>query len=211
MFAELSGLRSHERVEMRLDDLDPYFTVYDWHPRLGLADMRRRTQNSAVSSSREVAMSSVGKACRDGMGDLEVPVNVGNALQLLGYELRTPTAVPGGTLELVTLWRATDPEPFQPEDLANVNLEPVLFVHALDATGGLLAQEDRLDAPAWDWQKGDVIAQSHRVLLPRDLASGLVNLEVGVYRRADLRRLPVLVDDHVVGDSVFFSPVDVKE
>jgi hypothetical protein len=109
-----------------------------------------------------------------------------------------------------------DPRPFRPEDRADVGSEPVLFIHALDATGTLIAQEDRLDAPAWNWREGDVIAQSHRIGLPRDLPQGPVHLELGVYRQADLRRLPVLVDGtsgaqtSPIGDSVFLQPVEVE-
>jgi hypothetical protein len=210
-FAELPGLQRYERVRMCLDDLDPYFTVYEWHPRLGLGALRRRTRDSAVSRSRDAATSRAGQAREDVLPDLDLPVNFGEALHLLGYELRTPMVASGGTVELITLWQVINPAPFQSEDLADVGREPVLFVHALDAMGTLIAQEDRLDAPAWDWQRGDVIAQSHRVVIPRDLSPGLVYLEVGVYQQSDLTRLPVLEDDRVIGDCVFFSPVGVKE
>ena len=215
-FVELPGLQSCERVEMRPDDLDPYFTVYEWRPRLGLAALRRRTQNGSVSSSREAATSKAGRAQENVSPDLDLPVDFGDALKLLGYELCTPTVARGGTVELITLWQATNPEPFQAEDRADVASEPVIFAHALDATGILIAQEDRLDAPAWDWQEGDVIAQSHRIELPRDLPQELVNLELGVYRRADLTRLPVLLDDtdsaktNPIGDSVFLQSVEVE-
>jgi hypothetical protein len=143
--------------------------------------------------------------------DLELPVNFGNALNLLGYDLHTPTIAPGGTLELVTLWQVTDPKVFQSDDLSKLDAEPVLFTHALDGTGTLIAQEDQLDAPAWDWQKYDVVAQIHRFALPREISQAPVTLEVGVYRRADLSRLPVLVDGRVIGDCVFLVPVEVRE
>jgi hypothetical protein len=168
-------------------------------------------ESSVVSRSPEAATLGMGGAQEDVLSDLDLPVNFGDVLQLLGYDLRTPTVAPGGTVELVTLWQVTNPDLFQAEDLADLGNEPVLFIHALDTTGTLIAQEDRLDAPAWDWQKGDVIAQSHRVVLPRDVHDRLVNLEAGVYRQVDLARLPVLADDQVIGDCVFFSPVEIKE
>jgi hypothetical protein len=218
-FAELPGLRPHERVDVRPDDLDPYFVIYEWQPRLGLAALRRRMQDSLVSSSPEAVISRNGQAGEDVPSDLGLPVNFGCTLQLLGYELSTPAVAPGATVQLITLWQATDPEQFRPGDLADVGSEPVLFVHALDSTGTLVAQEDRLDAPAWDWREGDVIAQSHRIVLPSDLPQGLLNLEVGVYRRGDLTRLPVFVDDSravqagsvgAIGDSIFLQPVRVQ-
>jgi hypothetical protein len=81
----------------------------------------------------------------------------------------------------------------------------------LDETGNLVAQEDRLDAPAWNWQEGDVVAQVHRLALPPSLPEGSVIPAVGIYRRVDMTRLPVSMDDHIVGDQVFLSPVGITE
>ena len=123
-FAGLPGLHRRERVTLRADDLAPFFVVYDWEPQVTLAALRERAQ--------------------------DVPVDFGGALQFLGYDLRTPAVAPGGTVELVTLWRVTDPQLLWPQDLSDANAELVLFTHALDATGTIVGQEDRLDAPAWD-------------------------------------------------------------
>jgi hypothetical protein len=73
----------------------------------------------------------------------------------------------------------------------------------------VVGQEDRLDAPNWDWQAGDVIAQIHRFPLQTDLPPGPTTLEVGAYRRAAVTRLPVLVDGVVVGDRVLLGTVEV--
>ena len=134
----------------------------------------------------------------------------GGALTLIGYNLRTPEVTPGGTVELTTLWRVVAPEPLRPQNLSNADEDLVLFTHALDESGVIVGQEDRLDAPAWDWQMGDVIVQIHRLALPANLAEGPLVLEVGVYRRSDGIRLPVLVEGNVVGDSVLLPPVEVK-
>jgi hypothetical protein len=141
--------------------------------------------------------------------DLALPVDFAGALQLVGYDLRTPQVAPGGTVELITLWRVTDPQPLRPRNLSNAEEDLVLFTHALDGTGTIVGQEDRLDAPAWDWQVGDTVAQIHRFALPADLPAGPVALEVGVYRRADLVRLPVLVGGNVTGDRVLLQSVEV--
>jgi hypothetical protein len=86
----------------------------------------------------------------------------------------------------------------------------VLFTHALNTVGALVAQEDRLDAPAWDWQTGDVIAQLHRFSLPANLALGILTLEVGAYRPTGLDRLPVLVNGVTAGDSILLTHVEVR-
>jgi hypothetical protein len=210
VFAGLPGLTLQAKVDMRPDDLDPSFTVYEWSPRVSLAALRRETAGNAVSRSLERAASGSIGTGDVSSSDMELPVNFGDALELLGYDLRTPMVAPGGTVELVTLWQVSDPQIFRSADLSSLDTEPVLFTHALDGTGTLIAQEDRLDAPAWDWQKYDVVAQVHRLALPRELSQPLVALEVGMYRRADMSRLPVLVDDAVIGDCVFLEPVKVE-
>ena len=176
-------------MTLRSDDLDPFFVVYDWEPQVALAALRERARGVPL--------------------DLALPVEFGAVLRLLGYDLRTPVVAPGGTVELVTLWQVTDPRSLRLRDSSGVNAELVLFTHALDAAGNVVAQEDRLDAPAWDWQAGDVIAQLHRFTLPPDLSPGPITLEVGAYRRADLTRLPVLANGVVVGDRVLLGPVEV--
>jgi len=219
-FAELPGLRFSDRVDMRANDLDPSFTVYEWLPGEGLAALRKRTADGVVTSSPAPAASTAGRGQENARLELIPPVNFGDALHFLGYELRTPVVAPGGTVALTTLWQAVNPGLFRLADPADIGGEPVVFVHALDTeTGELIAQEDRLDAPAWDWQEGDVIAQSHSVVLPRECHRGLLNLAVGVYRRVDLARLPVVVEDvsaartgldGVIGDAVFLQPVEVQ-
>ncbi|MDY6878023.1 MAG: hypothetical protein SWK90_17715 [Chloroflexota bacterium] len=187
-FADLPGLYLRERVMLRPDDLDPFFAVYDWEPQVTLAALQERAHGWPL--------------------DLALPADF-DALQFIGYDLRTPAVAPGGTVELVTLWRVTDPQQLRLQNLPDANAELVLFTHALDAAATIVAQEDRLDAPAWDWQAGDVIAQLHRFTLPPDISPGPVALKVGAYRRADLTRLPVLVDGIVVSDHVLLQPVEV--
>jgi hypothetical protein len=192
-FAGLPGVDPRERVTLLSDDLDPYYVVYDWEPPLTLAALRER---AAVNTL-----------------DLALPANFGAALELLGYDLRTPAVPAGGIVELVTLWQVTDPQALRSSDAADpadIDAELVLFTHALDGAGTIVGQEDRVDAPSWDWQAGDVIAQIHRFPVQGDLPSGTITLEVGAYYRGDLARLPVLVDGAILGDRVLLVAVEVN-
>mgnify|MGYP001093487811 CR=1 FL=1 len=186
-FADLPGLHLRERVMMRPDDLDPFFVVYDWRPQETLTALRERVSHRP---SDPALPADFGPSTGSGQGGV---------LQLIGYDLHTPIVPAGGLVELLTLWQVTGPPPG----------ELVLFTHALDAEGGIAGQEDRLDAPSWNWQAGDIIAQFHRFTLSPGLASGTLVLEVGVYTRADLVRLPVIVDIAAIGDRVLLSPVEV--
>jgi len=67
----------------------------------------------------------------------------------------------------------------------------------------VVAQEDRLDAPAEDWQPGDLIAQVHRLSLPEH--PGALWIEIGLYDPNSGERLPVLVDGQTVDHRVLLT------
>jgi 4-amino-4-deoxy-L-arabinose transferase-like glycosyltransferase len=69
----------HERVELRPDDLSPWFEVYRWRPR------KARQQLPMMD-----------------------PIDVGHVVAFQGYDLRTPVVHPGGVVELITFWRVLD-------------------------------------------------------------------------------------------------------
>ncbi len=187
-FADLPGLEQVQTVTLRPDDLVPSFSLYAWQPALSLTALEERLQGQPL--------------------DLSLPVDLG-PLRFLGYDLRTPRLPPGGSVELVTLWQAVDPRALRPDDLSDAGAEWVLFSHALDPNNQVVGQEDRLSAPVWSWQAGDVVAQIHRFSLPADLAPGPLSLEIGLYHRADLSRLPVRVDGAVVADRILLPPLEV--
>ena len=205
--AELPGLRLQERIRMHPDDLDPWFEIYDWRPRQMRASLLERVERGPLSLSLEDALS--GDPAEEGVTARSV--TYGQGLDLLGYELLTPTASAGNVIELLTLWQVTNPDVLQDADPVDVDSEPVVFVHALDRAGMLVSQEDRLDAPAWAWREGDAVVQVHRLVLPSNLPDAELVLALGIYRRSDMRRLPVLLGGKVVGDQVFLSPVEIVE
>jgi 4-amino-4-deoxy-L-arabinose transferase-like glycosyltransferase len=188
-FAALPGLVLQERIQLRPDDLDPFFLVYDWDPVGTRAELQRR----AAGQPQEQ----------------QLPVNLGDALQLTGYDLRTPTVSRGGEVEIVTLWQVMDPDRLNGPEHAGAGVELVLFTHAVDGEGAVAGQEDRLDAPDWCWHTGDLIAQIHRFRLDPAITTGALLLEVGAYRRDDVMRLPVIVGGNMVGDRVLLPGPEV--
>jgi 4-amino-4-deoxy-L-arabinose transferase-like glycosyltransferase len=188
-FRDLPGLHLQEEVTLRSDDLDPYFLVYDWAPGETLRALRARTSGKPR--------------------DFTAPVDFGGALQWLGYDLRATSTATEVSLELVGLWEVTDPRSVQPQDPADVDAGLVFFTHVLDGAGTLVAQADQLNAPIWDWQAGDVIAQVHRIPLPDGVEPGAITLAVGAYRRSDMTRLPVVVEGAVVADHIVLPPLEV--
>jgi hypothetical protein len=103
----------------------------------------------------------------------------------------------------------------------------VLFTHLLTPTGGtadedhppVVAQQDRLDAPDWNWHTGEVFAQVHRLAIGDEVPAGLYPLEVGAYRRATpspidpdppATRLALYVEGQAVSDRILLPPLQVR-
>jgi 4-amino-4-deoxy-L-arabinose transferase-like glycosyltransferase len=109
-------------------------------------------------------------------------VQFGQGVGLLGYDVSQAANI----LTVTPHWSAAAP-------LAR---SATAFVHVLDATGRLIAQDDGLPLagrfPTTYWQAGDVIPDSHRITLPADLPPGRYQLEFGLYDAQTQVRLPVL-------------------
>ena len=130
---------------------------------------------------------------------IQAPVQLGESLEYLGYELLTPHAGPGDQVVLATLWRVMRPLE-----------EAMLFTQILGPDGLPLAQSDRLDAPGDYWVTGDVFIQLHQIELPGNLTTGDYPLAVGVYTTNDTQRLPVIVDGRILADRLLLPPVSVN-
>ena len=184
-----------ERVELRPDDFDPAFAIYRWSPEETLAALQPRLE-APLRPDRQ-------------------PVAVGASLTFLGYRLQgEPSA--GQTLLLLTLWQVEAPLP--------PDRDAVLFTQLLDGQNQVVAQQDRLDAPSWQWQPGDRFLQLHRLTLPADLPPGTYTLITGVYTVPDrvdavlaghepdpaIPRLTVYVEGKPVDDHLTLRLIEVR-
>lgn len=111
--------------------------------------------------------------------DTSVGGRFGDVLDYAGHALSASEVHPGDTLEVVTLWQI----------IGQTDQEIVIFTHALDSSGQVVAQQDLLGAPAWAWREGDSFLQLHTLTIPAELAPGTLNLEIGAYTQPDLVRL----------------------
>lgn len=188
-FVDWPGLVLQERVWLRPDDLDPYFEIYDWRPAQTLHALYERLSVQLPEGT--------------------LPLRFGDSLLLIGYEQRARRVVPGDVVELVTAWRVLRTPVFQSDSLATLRDERVIFVHLLDKDAHIIGQEDRLDAPSWDWQAGDTVVQLHRFTVHPNARSGEASLEIGVYQYGALERLPVQDATRVIGDHVILGIIEV--
>ena len=191
-FAQRLDLELIERVDLQ-PDVDPFFDVFEWRPKDALSRF--------MTAPTEATMA--------GGESLSLPVNVGGAVELLAYELPTSGVDPGETETLVTVWRILDPAALGAPPATEYGYAAVLFAHVLDAADTIIGQEDRLDAPAWNWRSDDAFVQLHRFQIDADAPPGPHRLELGMYTRADLARLPVIVDGIAVDDRILIQPLSV--
>ncbi len=113
----------------------------------------------------------------------------GSTAELLGYNLNRDEQ----GLTLITYWRAGDQivTPLQ------------MFVHVLGPDGSIVAQQDRLDVPAFGWRQDDMVAQVHHVELPSDMPN--YEIAVGFYNPDSNTRLPVIAAGQPSGDRLVLS------
>ncbi len=175
----------------------------DFNPAFGLYRWRVEETRAMLNETLEAPVQ-----------PFEPPLDVGESLIFLGYRLEK---LPGDTFEVLTLWEVRSPLP--------VDRDGVLFTQLLDGRNQVVAQQDQLGAPSWDWQPGDLVLQLHRLSLPVDAPPGQYNLIAGVYTVPDrvdavlaghapdpsMPRLPVLVDGVAVGDHIPLRMVEVGE
>jgi hypothetical protein len=128
----------------------------------------------------------------------------------LAYDLPEPVVDAGEVVTLVTAWRILDPAALGPPPTTEYGYAAIIFAHALDATNVIVGQEDRLDAPAWNWHPGDAFVQIHRFQIKPDAPAGLCRPELGIYTRADGVRLPVIVDGVEQDHHVFLQPLEIE-
>ena len=184
---------------LRTDDLSPSFDVYEW-------------DSVAALEACLAAVAGHPAAWGDGQA-LDLPADLGHTVELVGYDLSSEDVEPGGEITLVTYWRIlAAPDP---------GLDSVLFAHLLSLDGAppVIAQQDRLDAPAWNWHLGETFAQVHRLRVGEDIPAGLYPLEVGAYSRRlpspqepdpPVTRWPLYVAGNAVSDRILLQPVEVK-
>jgi 4-amino-4-deoxy-L-arabinose transferase-like glycosyltransferase len=171
------------------------FNAFD-DSRLYVLDRRERLAQMLA----EVQTAEAFFAPEAGGGTTQLPIELGHAIELLGYHVEASSISAGQSLGLKTYWKATN------------SLPPFLtvFVHLLDQNGSIVAQIDRESVLADTLQPGDVFMQLHQIDLPPDLPAGTYRLTAGLYASDTGQRLPLYEGDTARGDRLFLQAVEVK-
>jgi len=202
---------------LRPDDLNPAFDVYDWDSTSALEALLPQAARCPVawSSSQTFPADNPQNVYQA----LDLPADLGHIITLMGYDLSSQVVAPGDEIVLTTYWRVSSLNPTAPS--LEKGLDTVLFTHLLTPGGDppVIAQQDRLDAPAWNWHPGEVFAQVHRLSIGDDIAAGLYPLEVGAYTRPapspidpnpPATRLVLYIEGQPVSDRILLPPLQVR-
>jgi 4-amino-4-deoxy-L-arabinose transferase-like glycosyltransferase len=115
-----------------------------------------------------------------------VHVTYGDQAELIGYALDREAVRPGEALRLTLYWRA----------LARLDKDYSLYIHLFGWNGQRVGQRDSYPGggayPTRLWQPGDVLVDSYLVrIAPTATVPSRGLIEVGLYDRATMERLPV--------------------
>ena len=114
---------------------------------------------------------------------LDVPLDFGHRLSLLGYTFDRTQVAAGESWRIKTTWRVSmTPSPGGIDPLA-------IFVHVLDENNTVTAGWDGLYVPPEGWREGDVFIHIHTLTLPPGIPAGPQRTELGVYSPVTLERL----------------------
>jgi hypothetical protein len=123
--------------------------------------------------------------------DRRLDVRLGDHVELLGYRLNSAELSSSATVTVTLFWRSD----------GRVRADNHVFVHLLDEAGELVAQDDGAPVeggrPTWTWQDGEIVSDSHRLVVPQDLVSrsGTYTVSVGLYDQGTKTRLPAVTLD----------------
>lgn len=114
------------------------------------------------------------------------PARLGDAIQLVGFSVDTPTVQPGQTVEVALYWRAE----------AHIAEQYTVFTHLVGPDGVLRGQKDSMPLdgryPTDRWQMGEVIGDRYLISVAEDAPPGTYRLGIGMYNwAANMQSVPL--------------------
>jgi len=134
--------------------------------------------------------------------DYRLNVNLSHKVKLLGYDLDTREARPGGALVLTLYWQA----------MAKMDISYHVFTHL--ESDRIWGQSDGVPrcwrCPTTGWRPGQVIADRRRIPLDPQIPAGQYPLVVGMYELESGQRLEVIDEaGNPQAQSVLLTEVDI--
>jgi 4-amino-4-deoxy-L-arabinose transferase-like glycosyltransferase len=134
-----------------------------------------------------------------------VGAELGDVVELVGYDLLPTRISPGGTLHLTLVWRC----------LGEMDASYTVFTHLLDTAQQIRGQQDNPPVggsyPTTLWVPGEIVVDTYSIEVHDDAPPGRYAVEVGMYDPANLERLPVIEPSGVVGNRILLGEVQIRE
>ncbi|MBV8084002.1 MAG: glycosyltransferase family 39 protein [Chloroflexi bacterium] len=129
---------------------------------------------------------------------------LGDAIQLLGYDVDKPSYAAGAAVQVTLYWKA----------LAPMADSYTAFVHILDSGRHVVSQVDAIPAggqlPTPAWLPGEVVPDHYQLPLKADLPAASYQLEVGFYRADTGVRLKARSSDvQAIDDGLLLGTIAV--
>ena len=110
---------------------------------------------------------------------------LGSQVRFLGYDLSSDTVQAGDAFSLTLYWQALRP----------MEIGYHVFTHLTTPSGQIVAQQDGVPRqgayPTDLWRTGEVVTDTYQITVDPAVAFGEYELEVGMYRLENQKRLPV--------------------
>ena len=123
---------------------------------------------------------------RSARGTIERQANFANLVELVGYDLDTRRAYPGGRVPVTLYWQALAPIPASYQ----------VFTHLESEAAGVVAQADGVPVcwtyPTDLWRPGQIITDQHAIAIPAEATGGTYPLQIGFYLPDTFERLDIL-------------------
>lgn len=134
----------------------------------------------------------------------ELRANLGDQVELLGYDLETQNVQPGQVVSVTLYWRG----------LEEMSRSYTVFTHLVGPDGQTWGQWDnepqRGQAPTTRWVPGEVVADPYEIPLDEEAQEGPLTLYVGMYDLLTMTRLPLLDGSGApAGDSIAVAELTV--
>ncbi len=135
-----------------------------------------------------------------------VGANLGDRVELLGYDLASDTVRPGQVVSCTLYWRA----------LQVMSHNYTVFNHLVAGDGQTWGQWDnqpqRGTSPTTRWVPGQIVVDPYQIPVSPDAPPGRVDLHVGMYDLHTMIRLPVHDENgQAIGDHVAVVEIEVIE
>ncbi|HUT19878.1 MAG TPA: hypothetical protein VM366_12040, partial [Anaerolineae bacterium] len=130
--------------------------------------------------------------------------NLGDQVELLGYDLEESAVRPGQVVSCTLYWRG----------LQEMSRSYTVFTHLVGPDGQTWGQWDnepqRGQSPTTRWVPGQVVADAYQIPLSDEAQGGALTLRVGMYDLLTMTRLSVLDGSGTpIGDSVAVAELEV--